>query len=956
MPYKIYTYEDPYRLDQADFWEEICALPHFCVSRTLVNGLKDVLGDGIRGMICELDRLIDCEGVYRSWTDSAVLRIRQYSALTRIFAQMCDQGRIDEGLHRALVQNQNHFLQAMRIFIELGIRAEAIDAAKGNREQQLFASVLGCAEDMPAFCFPETPDREAIEGIIVDLAAQEAEACRGSEREVQRCLRALEQTRQQRLEAVVVHGVHQFTPVQLRLLTDMERMGLTIIFLFNYQKKYPRIYSSWDHIYGCFDAPVHPDAAVPEYRMETMQNPSNALACAMGALCEGRIGGAASGIGAWRQLYGSIELMEFANVTEYARYVSGHFEAAIRRYAQSRGEADGEWSNAAVLRRLDEQVYTANRDVHALLKSYYPEYARSRHFLAYPIGQFFTAIYRLWDCERGEIRFEAAAIRECLSSNVLRTAPGEVLLRTFNRMDVLFEQIDSFDAFEREVAGAYVRNYDRVAAADPSDAAYPLRQLAIYSQEAVDRREMVALIEAIEEINAIAVELFSQDAQGDVIDFGAHFRKLAEFLRKRQIALANAEERALIEALQQRLDQIRPEDSAFSGTFRDLRQGLHYFLRQKEEDETGVDWIVRNFEQIDGDVLLSKGQFERDEDKTYHFACLSDRDMHLSIDELLPWPLTDAFIRVACPIGELRLQLYYTALGERSNFLRYALFYGLCFNRCRLRLSYVRQYGDETTHPYALLSMLGLKPTTGLAGRSCGPARRAPAIAGEPTGEIPYERYQMMDMFLCPYRYLLDYVMEDAPVVRDGFLYRKFYENLLVEAVWRRIEKRPRAEAMQYLDRVIGQESRRYAPYFNFWKPTEIYDLNLRARNYLVHEVIGEGPGGAVRPYAPTHMQMRRLFGTAKFAVDVSEVERRNPYAGFEALAQRRVPLKEYSLHRLPRPDARPGEWPLADALRREAEQYINHTIRRDRAAIPSDWCVYCTHRDVCMEACRAGG
>ena len=30
MPFKIYTYEDPYKLDKADFWSEISALPHFC--------------------------------------------------------------------------------------------------------------------------------------------------------------------------------------------------------------------------------------------------------------------------------------------------------------------------------------------------------------------------------------------------------------------------------------------------------------------------------------------------------------------------------------------------------------------------------------------------------------------------------------------------------------------------------------------------------------------------------------------------------------------------------------------------------------------------------------------------------------------------------------------------------------------------------------------------------------
>ena len=36
MPFKIYTYEDPYKLDKADFWDEISALPKFFSARTLV--------------------------------------------------------------------------------------------------------------------------------------------------------------------------------------------------------------------------------------------------------------------------------------------------------------------------------------------------------------------------------------------------------------------------------------------------------------------------------------------------------------------------------------------------------------------------------------------------------------------------------------------------------------------------------------------------------------------------------------------------------------------------------------------------------------------------------------------------------------------------------------------------------------------------------------------------------
>ena len=121
MPYKIYTYEDPYKLDQTDFWDEISILPHFCVSRTLVNGLRDVLGDRIKGLLCPLDEFVQHEGVYKSWTDNISLRIKQFSALTAVFKDLLDRQVIDKSFHQALTQNQNHFLEAMRLFIELGI-------------------------------------------------------------------------------------------------------------------------------------------------------------------------------------------------------------------------------------------------------------------------------------------------------------------------------------------------------------------------------------------------------------------------------------------------------------------------------------------------------------------------------------------------------------------------------------------------------------------------------------------------------------------------------------------------------------------------------------------------------------------------------------------------------------------------------------------------------------------
>lgn len=210
-----------------------------------------------------------------------------------------------------------------------------------------------------------------------------------------------------------------------------------------------------------------------------------------------------------------------------------------------------------------------------------------------------------------------------------------------------------------------------------------------------------------------------------------------------------------------------------------------------------------------------------------------------------------------------------------------------------------------------------------------------------------YDRYQMMDMFLCPYRFFLDYVMEDGPVIQGNFLYQKYFENLLIEAVWKRIGKQNRSDVMKFLPQILAQETQKLEPYFKFWKSTEILDLRARAKNYLVHEIITEDHGTTVKPYDPSHMQTRKLFGTALFSVDISEVEIKNPYHEFESLARRDGWKKIYSLRKLPKPE---NQMPV-DILRGETKNYLNQTFGKGKTAIPSDWCIYCVHRGNCMES-----
>ena len=957
MPFKIYTYEDPYKLDQTEFWAEISSLPHFCSARTLVNGLKDIYKDEIKGLICAFDDFIKHDGIYKSWTDNISLRVQQYSRLTTIYSHLLNRQigtvTIDNQFILALMQNQKHFLEALRLFIELNIPAQSIDGTKGNTEQQLFVEVLKEIQDNGIFKFPDTPNLSRVKEVLVSLAKNEVKECRGPEREVKRCERAVDLTEHQNLTSIVVHGIHQFTPAQLRLIVDLDKAGINIIFLYNYQKKYSKIYSSWNDIYSCFGVPIQHDKLVAEYQMPTMQNPSNALACALGEICENRKPVNRTLLSQWRQLYKGIQLREFANITEYAHFVSTHVEDAKHRcYEKEPVQVRGSMtlSNAKVLNAMTEQVYTANKDVHTLLRIYHPEFSQDRHFLAYPIGQFFSAIYRLWDYEKQAIRIDIPALKECLSSKILNAAPGEVLLRAFYSVELLFENISTYDEFRSEIADKYLSNYKRINSATSGNAG--LRSLSIYNKYKVPEKDILALIKAIEEINEIAKYLFDQKkGRRDYIDFGSHFHNLEEFLKQRELSLATSKERELINALQLRLSQIRPDKSEFSGTFRDLQEGLYYYLKQKETEEPAVDWIVKNFEQIDGDILQSKHQFEQEQVKTYHFGCVSDRDMNMTVNDQLPWPLTNEFIRAAYAPVDLQFQVYYTALGERSNFLRYALFYGLCYNRCDVRISYVKQYGDEETEPYALLSILGFKEPDVIPIES--PSASIPMsinIGQTKTNGIKYDAFQMMDMYLCPYKFFLDYVTENSPVAQGNFLYQKQFENLLIEAVWKRIENQPCAIASQHLDKFVNDEGDKLKDYFRFWKSTEIHDLKHRAYNYLLHEIINKSRGATVSSFDSKHMQIRKQFGLAKYVIDISEAETKNPYTKFEALATTSWPQKEYSLHKLPAQNPRPAQQGLADALRTDAKNYVNQTISTDKTAIPSDWCTYCVHRGMCME------
>ena len=65
-------------------------------------------------------------------------------------------------------------------------------------------------------------------------------------------------------DCVVIHGVHQFSPMVLRAIEKLAE-SKKVILLFNYQPQYKNIYQTWIDIYSAFDSPIS-DSNVAEFR------------------------------------------------------------------------------------------------------------------------------------------------------------------------------------------------------------------------------------------------------------------------------------------------------------------------------------------------------------------------------------------------------------------------------------------------------------------------------------------------------------------------------------------------------------------------------------------------------------------------------------------------------------------------------------------------------------------
>lgn len=804
MSLSIYTYSNPYDINNEPYWDSIKNSAHFCVSQTMVNGLEAIYPELRHGYLATVESLV--KTLYPEWNDTKTY-IKQYAAITNILEQLENapyQGSDDEKqkVLRALKFDKTYILDGIRLLSEMDIILKNIKTKNLTDEQKYLVAVY----------------KKVLEGEYKSLFSMKASF---SEESIEQAIRRALQTTEDRRDkgTVVFHGIHQFTPAILRTIEQVAKYR-RVVMLFNYQEQYREIYQTWLDVYSCFDLTIKSQLDY-EFRPNTLLSASyrsNLLADTLARLVNGEL------IEKCEEL-SQIKVLEFDNITEFSGYVAKIYEEARKSC-----DEDEKRGRRSVLSYMKEQFYAAENSVNDILKVYFPEQFKERHFLAYPIGHFFVAVINMWDSQKGGINIQDLSdVAECLYSGALPEKRPGTLITAFNTTKNYFdrEKVTTIEGIIELLAELSRRKRD----AEEKNSEKSLRRLGYFD---ITQEEIADLAEALRTLDKIT-KFFYQDFESDKNDFRNFYEKVRRFVEEQILPGVDTEEefRGIITRLLVRLEEMDGED--IPSTFDCLKETMSYYLKQTSREDNSAHWIVRDFQQIDGDILQSSKQ---EGEIVYHFACVSDSDMNVKREDLFPWPLNTDFFEKAYDLLDWKYQVYVKSKKEFKHFKRYALIYGLEFNRCDFKISYIKNSNDRENEFYYLFKLLGIESDK--YSHLFGTNKEIKTISM--MVEQQNNRYFPMDYYrkkICAYKFALESVIEGDTHYKDHFLQRKYYEVLLVNRVRRNLVRQINSEDI--LDRELKKEADKLGKYFRFVIDSERMDIISSARNYIKSEILKNG-------------------------------------------------------------------------------------------------------------------
>lgn len=798
MSIVIYSYHNPYSLkDNQELWDEIVNCPYFCVSQTLVNGLKTLYGKDFQiNRVTTVKNLTDA--VYRYWTGTACA-VKQHADIDNIISMASARCGLNadevENIRKSFLFNRNEVFNSIRTMFELRMNLNNIVEKYLTPEQKfivfIFNEIINSARNKDFLLKDNFTEQEIEEAIMAALQIVKENSGNASE-----------SIGIGEFDHIVIHGVHQFSSLMLRTIEEIAKYK-KVILLFNYQEQYKNIYQTWIDIYSSFDCKMV-DFKENEFHptdSSTISYEGNMLAQNMGKLLEGRKEDIT--------VQKPYEIIEFDNMTEFAGYVAKIFEEAERR--------DPEYPMSA----MSEQIYAADSSANDILKIYFPEQFGERQFLNYPLGHFFIAVANMWDSEtNGILISDINDIRECLSAGILAEKTPGRLASIFGKMESLFVGCLSVDEMLSRLKK--VKKNKKFISDDKR-----LEYISHISYYSVSKSEIKELEQALNDLEELA-SFFYEDFEKRPNNFKAFYKKLKQYLREEILDERDLgdEFTDIINRVLTRLDEI--EDIDASASFECLKSTMSLYLVQETKPGKSANWIVKNYEQIDGDVLRTA---KDNKTQIMHFACLTDEDIDAVKTREFSWPLNADFFEVAQNPVDWKYQVFVKARKEYKNFKRYALIYGLEFNKGKYKLSYVKRDGDLEREPYYLLKILGVDKKRNIDRIISRKLEDVSKIQFKNSSLGTYSLYDYYRYKICKKRFLFETLTEGNTIYKDEFLLAKYLEIWVENEIKESMQGLPGSELL--LVEKINEKYDELKKYFPFAMNVNRIDIVNNVKNRL---------------------------------------------------------------------------------------------------------------------------
>lgn len=753
MKMKVYSYSNPKKINDETYYKDFKYSINLCASETLRLGLTNKNKRKDYGYIFSIDTLI--QQVYSDW-NNPVNQIKQINLLAKRINKIKD-----EKIRSSFNFNKLEVYKSIRMLIELGITPEEIESEnilikelkniyfylKKNSEDWKIKSKFISIEN-------QEENQRKLKSILNELLKDDFKENRYSKdliSMIKRNINNLDITK------VYIHGLHRFTPIILKLINDLKKIGIEVIFIINYMEEYPEIYRTWDKVYSTLGLSIHSE------KSDVLKEN---LGKNIGELLNGEVFKFNSS--------NSYEFLEFDNLTEFADYVSN-----IYKQGELVSEEFGD--SKSIINHMSEQFYSAEMDdINNILKQYHPKQFGEKHFLAYPVGQFIMSIYNMWDNDENNLLLDTNNLRQCLSLGFLNNNKYSAIT-IYNKVEPYFLNLkikkqNNISSFIKHLN--YLKhNLNRFKQLESNVGKQTLlRRFSFYYLEA---EEIDYLIKTLKIIENIALEIFRDSKNNTKISFYNHYRKLL-ILLKAKIDEKNLlrQEKEMIEELETKLMMLKDVD--IEGDILDIKESLHFYLNRVEDlemNEKQASWIVRSLEHLDGGILLES----RKNKKIYHLCLIGDIDMNKPINEIIPWPLTEKFF-MDNNFAETNYKTVMLSYKERSNFLRYCLFYGTYFLESEIKISYIKNRKEKVDSPYYILKILGIdfnKYSQGAIIKNSIEKVNEYNLDYRFSVKTPINIDHTRNYLYCEYKFLLEDVIEGNTVFYNPFLQELYYRTLL---------------------------------------------------------------------------------------------------------------------------------------------------------------------------------